>query len=186
MFGPERWFRPDQLAFIHGTRLVAGMAKSSTSRMVTLLCYQGERDALPAPMSAYALAIMHTTGTVHDGYALRYVPPRPTAMSARSRCGVVPPRRCDMYLAICMRTPAMSLAHWPRPRLSSNRVAAASALRCCLPISNAFCGLVGFGCAAHAVLKMSSRSRPLHRTFAALQNWSLDRHQQPLHVLRSQ
>ena len=104
------------------------------------------------------------------------VPPRPTAMSARSRCDVVPARRCDMYLAICMRTPAMSLAHWPRPRLSSNRVAAASALRCCLPISNAFSGLAGFGCAAHAVLKMSSRSQPLRRTFAALQNWSLDRH----------
>jgi hypothetical protein len=45
--------------------------------------------------------------------------------------------------------------------------------------------LAGFGCAAHAVLKMSSRSQPLRRTFAALQNWSLDRHQQPLHVLRS-
>jgi hypothetical protein len=65
-------------------------------------------------------------------------PPKPTAMSARLRCDVVPARRCDTYLAICMRTPAMSLAHWPKPRLSSDRVAAASALRCCLPISNAF------------------------------------------------
>jgi hypothetical protein len=32
----------------------------------------------------------------------------------------------------------MSLAHWPISRLSSNRVAAASALRCCLPISTYF------------------------------------------------
>jgi transposase len=31
---------------------------------------------------------------------LAIVPPRPTAMRARSRCGVVPARRCDMYLAI--------------------------------------------------------------------------------------
>jgi hypothetical protein len=45
--------------------------------------------------------------------------------------------------------------------------------------------LAGFGCAAHAVLKMSSRSQPLRRTFAALQNWSLDRHHKPLNVLRS-
>jgi hypothetical protein len=46
--------------------------------------------------------------------------------------------------------------------------------------------LVGFGCAAHAVLMMSSRSLPLRRTFVALQNQSLDLHQQRLHVLRSQ
>jgi transposase len=96
-------------------------------------------------------------------------PPSPTAMSARSKCGVVPALRCDIYPAISMKAPEMSLARWPRPTLSSNRAAAASALRCCLPILNAFCALVGFGCEAHAVRKMSSRSQPSRRTCDGLQ-----------------
>src|SRR6266487_1742974 len=53
---------------------------------------------------------------------------------------------------------ATLLVPWPRPRLSSDRAAIASPSRCCLLISNASCGLDGFGCAAHAVRKMSLRS----------------------------
>jgi transposase len=42
---------------------------------------------------------------------------------------------------------ATLLVPWPRPRLSSDRAAIASPSRCCLLISNASCGLGGFGCA---------------------------------------
>jgi len=96
--------------------------------------FDKERDVYVCPNNK----LLHTTGTVHDGYALRYRASKADAMCARSRCGVVPTRRCDMSPATCMKTPAMPLAHWPIPRLSSNRVAAASALRCCLPISTYF------------------------------------------------
>ena len=58
------------------------------------------------------------------------VPQRSIAMSARSRCVVVPARRCDMSLAICTRMPAMSPAPWPRPRLTNNRVGSAKRSRC--------------------------------------------------------
>ena len=53
------------------------------------------------------------------------VPQRSIATSVRSRCVVVPARRCDMSLAICTRMPAMSPAPWPRPRLTNNRVGSA-------------------------------------------------------------
>ena len=58
------------------------------------------------------------------------VPQRSIAMSARSRCVVVPARRCDMSLAICTRMPAMSPAPRPRPRLTNNRVGSAKRSRC--------------------------------------------------------
>src|SRR5215510_820189 len=80
---------------------------------------------------------------------------------------------------------ATLLVPWPRPRLSSDRGAIASPSRCCLLISNASCGLGGFGCAAHTVRKMSLRSPQSRRTYAGLRSWSLDRHQRPIHVLRS-
>jgi len=96
--------------------------------------FDKERDVYVCPTISFCTQLEPCTTAMH----FVIVPPRPTAMSARSRSGVVPARRCDMYLAICTRTPATSPAHWPRPRLSSNRVAAVSALRCCLPISNAF------------------------------------------------
>ena len=80
---------------------------------------------------------------------------------------------------------ATLLVPWPRPRLSSDRAAIASPSRCCLLISNASCGLGGFACAAHAVRKMSLPSPQSRRTYAGLRSWSLDRHQRPMHVLRS-
>ena len=42
------------------------------------------------------------------------------------------------------------------------------------------------GYAAHAVRKMSLPLLQLRRTYADLRSWSLDRHQWPMHVLRSQ
>jgi hypothetical protein len=39
---------PISLPLFHGTRLVAGTAKCSVSRMIALLCYEGEEDALLA------------------------------------------------------------------------------------------------------------------------------------------
>ncbi len=58
--------------------------------------------------------------------------------------------------------------------------------KCCLLISSASCGLRGFGCAAHAVRKMSLLSPQSRRTYAGLRSWLLDHHQRPMHVLRSQ
>src|SRR6266545_2439573 len=78
---------------------------------------------------------------------------------------------------------ATLLVPWPRPRLSSDRAAIASPSRCCLLISNASCGLGGFGCAAHAVRKMSLPSPQSRRTYAGSRGWSLDRQQRPMHVL---
>src|SRR5262245_8611969 len=80
---------------------------------------------------------------------------------------------------------ATLLVPWPRPRLSSDRAAIASRLRCCLLISNASCGLVGSACGAPAVRKMSLPSPQSHRIYAALRSWSLDRRQRPMLVLRS-
>src|SRR5919204_5821010 len=81
--------------------------------------------------------------------------------------------------------PATLLVPWPRPRLSSDRAAIASRLRCCLLISNASCDLVGSACGAPAVRKMSLPSPQSHRIYAALRSWSLDRRQRPMLVLRS-
>jgi hypothetical protein len=46
--------------------------------------------------------------------------------------------------------------------------------------------LAGFGYAVHSVRKMSLRSPLSRRTYAVWQNWSLDRHQRSMHVLRNQ
>jgi hypothetical protein len=53
-----------------------------------------------------------------------------------------------------------------------------------LLISSASSSLVASGFVARAVLRMSSRSRLSHRTYAGLPNWSLGRHRRPLLVLR--
>ena len=65
--------------------------------------------------------LLHTTGTVHDGYALRYRASKSDcdACALKTRC--CPNTPIDTYLAIFMRTPEMSLARWPKPRLSSTR-----------------------------------------------------------------
>jgi hypothetical protein len=66
--------------------------------------------------------LLHTTGTVIDGGTLRY-------RAFKRDCDVCafknqrpPTRRCGRFLAICMRMPEMSPAHWPRPKLSNNPV----------------------------------------------------------------
>src|SRR5215813_15532246 len=82
-----------------------------------------------------------------------------------------------------MRMLATLLVPWPRPRLSNDRAAIANPSRCCLLISNASCGWGGFGCAAHAVRKMSLPSPRSRKTYAGLRSWSLDRHYQPIHAL---
>ena len=82
--------------------------------------------------------LLHTTGTVHDGYALRYRASKSRLRCLRVKDAVLPQTPDAIVPRDLMRTPAMSLAHWPRPRLSSSRAATASAWRCYLPISSAF------------------------------------------------
>jgi hypothetical protein len=65
---------------------------------------------------------------------------------------------------------ARDIAPWLKARLSSDRAAIASPSRCCLLISNASCGLGGFGCAAHAARKMSLPSPQSRRTYAGLRS----------------
>ena len=60
----------------------------------------------------------------------------------------------------------MLLARWPRPKHSNDRAMTENALRCCLLISSAFCGLVGCDCAGRVALSSSSpwqRSRRILR-----------------------
>ena len=59
-----------------------------------------------------------------------------SCLKARLRClriqnAVLPPHAFAAgFLAIFMRTPAMSLAHWPKPRLSNNHAGSAKRSRC--------------------------------------------------------
>src|SRR5436190_3851236 len=105
----------------------------------------------------------------------------PTTRSAtRRRCLTAVPacsnqnavRICPRAGSCAMRTRVLAtlLVPWPRPRLSSDRAAIASPSRCCLLISNASCGLGGFGCAAHAVRRMSLPSPQPRRTYAGLRS----------------
>jgi integrase len=71
---------------------------------------------------------------------------RAIAMFARSRCDVVPVRRWYMYLATCMRMLAMLPAHWPRPRLTNNRVGNAKRSRCDLRARSASSGSTDRDC----------------------------------------
>ena len=66
--------------------------------------------------------------------AIRFaiVPQSAIAMSAHSKCGAAPTRLRGGFPATFMRTPAMSLAHWPKPRLSNNRAGSAKRPRCVL------------------------------------------------------
>ena len=60
------------------------------------------------------------------------VPQSAMAISARSKCSAAPTRLCDKFLVILMRMPAMSRAHWPKPRLSNNHGGSAKRSRCIL------------------------------------------------------
>jgi hypothetical protein len=72
------------------------------------------------------------------------------------------------------------LGRWPRPRHSSDRVVIGNALRCCLRISNASCGLAPCDCADRAVLSSSSRWRRSPRTCAGWLSSSPGRHRWPV------
>jgi len=128
--------------------------------------------------------VLTTTGHIGPDHALRYQASLPDCRACMLKpkcCPNMPSRR----IVRDVNEDARDIARALRPRLSSDRAAIASPSRCCLLISNASCGLGGFGCAAHAVRKMSLPSPQSRRTYAGLRSWSLDRHQWPMHVLRS-
>lgn len=62
------------------------------------------------------------------------VPQNAIAMSAHSKCNAAPIHLCGRFLAIFMRTLAMSPAHSPKRRLSNDRVGSAKRSRCGLRI----------------------------------------------------
>jgi transposase len=62
------------------------------------------------------------------------VPQSAIAISALSKCSAAPTRLRGRFPAILMRTPAMSPAHWPKPRLSNNHAGSAKRSRCSLRI----------------------------------------------------
>src|SRR5450759_1892639 len=85
--------------------------------------------------------------------------------------------------AASMRRPVTLPGHWQRLKHSNNHAATGSVLKCCSPISSAFSSLAASDYADHAAHKTSSRSRPSHRTYGGLPNWSFDRHLRPPSVL---
>ena len=60
------------------------------------------------------------------------VPRSAIAMSAHSKCGAALTLLRGGFLAIFMRTHAMSPAHWPKPPLSNNHAGSAKRSRCVL------------------------------------------------------
>ena len=78
------------------------------------------------------------------------------------------------------------LVRSPAPAPLNNRVVIENALRCCSPISSAFCGSGVCDCAGRAVLSSSLRSQPSPRTYVGWQSLSLGHHQRSMHVLRDQ
>jgi hypothetical protein len=110
-----------------------------------------------------------TTGTViNDGETLRYL--ASTVGAARSKSDAVQRHLSAGFHAASMKRRATLPARWPRPKRSSNHAVIANASRCYSPISSASCGLVAFGFVARAARRMSSRSRPSHRTYAGSPN----------------
>ena len=76
------------------------------------------------------------------------------------------------------------LGRWPRPKHSSDRAVIGNALRCCLRISSASCGLAACDCAGRAVPSSSSCWRRLPRTCAGWLSSSPGRHRWPPQVWR--
>ena len=70
----------------------------------------------------------------------------------------------------------MLLARWPRPKHSNDRAMTENALRCCLLISSAFCGLVGCDCAGRVALSSSSPWQRSRRTFVGWPSSPAGRH----------
>ena len=75
---------------------------------------------------------LHTTGTVIDGSTLRYRASKLDCDLCASKCSAALTRLRGKFLVIFMRMPAMSPAHWPKPRLSNNRAGSAKRSRCVL------------------------------------------------------
>ncbi len=96
----------------------AGPSSSSTDRAMST---SAQREGCCTPPEQSSTAIR---------FAI--VPQSAIAMSAHSKCGAAPTRLRGGFLATFMRTPAMSLAHWPKPRLSNNRAGSAKRSRCVL------------------------------------------------------
>ena len=96
----------------------AGPSSSSTDRAMST---SAQREGCYTPPEQSSTAIR---------FAI--VPQSAIAMSAHSKCGAAPTRLRGGFLATFMRTPAMSLAHWPKPRLSNNRAGSAKRSRCVL------------------------------------------------------
>ena len=79
--------------------------------------------------------LLHTTGTVIDGSTLRYRASKRDCDTLRFQNAVLPRRALAAeFPAILMRTPAMSPAHWPKPRVSNNHAGSAKRSRCSLRI----------------------------------------------------
>ena len=130
--------------------------------------------------------VLTTTGHIGPDHALRYQASLPDCRACVLKpkcCPKMPSRRIVRDVNEDARDIARALA---RPRLSNDRVVIASASRCYLLISSASCGSGGFGYAAHAARKMSSPSPQSRKTYAASQNWSLDRRQRSMHALPNQ
>ena len=75
--------------------------------------------------------LLHTTGQSLTAVRFAIVPQSAIAISARSNAAL-PPHACATILVIFMRMPAMSPAHWPKPRLSNNHAGSAKRSRCVL------------------------------------------------------
>src|SRR5262249_25595484 len=76
--------------------------------------------------------LLHTTGTVIDGHTLRYRAAKRDCNVCAFKISAAPMRLRGGFLAIFMRTPAMSSARWPKPKLSNNHAENAKRSRCVL------------------------------------------------------
>src|SRR5262249_49433231 len=77
------------------------------------------------------------------------------------------------------RRPVTWHGRWPKPKHSSDRVAIANVLRCCLHISSVSFGSVVCACVDHVVLSSSSHWRQSRKTSAGSQSSSSDPRPRP-------
>jgi hypothetical protein len=135
--------------------------------------FDKERDVYICP----AGKTLRTTGTlVNDGETLFTWPACATVAAVCSRRSVARRRLSAGCRAASTRRLATLLASWPRLRHSNDRGVTENALRCCLLISSAFCGLGVCDCVGRAALSSSSRWQRSRRTFAGWPSSSPARH----------
>src|SRR3954467_3368741 len=143
--------------------------------------------------------VLTTTGHIGPDHALRYQASLPDCRACVLKpkcCPKMPSRRIVRDVNEDARDIARALAKteaFARSRRDRKRVEMLFAhlkriLRlprppACTPPP---CASGGFGYAPHAARKMSSRSPQSRKTYAASQNWSLDRHQRSMHLLPNQ